>query len=227
MYDHSDESWVPIGKSNKQSNCKCGHRVQSRLDFLDCTLSLSIISLTLNLETNEILLDVNKLPYNLEKGYCLTTALIKATMVCEQEVQRQIFEMLRFDAYMVKYQDRYWIENNTDWTLVQKFNKHNNNKTHNKNKAQIATRFEVYSKPKFYCGSTKPLYPTEYEDIFIIYEHGFHMNTGKPFDTNIHTFDNQKIIKLDNKEISRQRNHRNITNNQYYFSGFVNEITHL
>ena len=53
------------------------------------------------------------------------------------------------------------------------------------------------------------------------------MNTGKPYDTNINTFDNQNIIKVNNKEISRQRNHRNITNNQYYYFGFVNKITHL
>ena len=98
--------------------------------------------------------------------------------------------MLQFDAFIVKYQDRYWIETNTDWTLVQEFNKQKNNKTQNKNKTQIATRFEVYSKLEFYCGSNKPLYPTEYEDIFIIYEHGFDMNTGKPYDTNIKTFHN-------------------------------------
>ena len=128
---------------------------------------------------------------------------------------------------MVKYQDRYWIETNTDWTLVQEFNKQNNNKTQNKNKTQIATRFEVYSKPELYCGSTKPLYPTKYEDFFSIYEHGFDMNTGKPYDTNIHTFGNHKFIKVINKDISRQLNHRNITNNQYYYFGFLNEIIHL
>ena len=79
---------------------------------------------------------------------------------------------------MVKYKDRYWTETNTDWTLVQKLNEQNKNKTTPNSNTQIATRFEVYSKPEFYCGSTKPLYPTEYKDIFIIYEHCFDMNTG-------------------------------------------------
>ena len=46
------------------------------------------------------------------------TALTKATIVWEPEVHCQIFEMLKLDAYMVKYQDRYWIETNTEWTLV-------------------------------------------------------------------------------------------------------------
>ena len=54
VYDHTDETWVPIASNNKQSNCKGGRRVQSRLDFLDWTLLLSAVSLTLNLETNEI-----------------------------------------------------------------------------------------------------------------------------------------------------------------------------
>ena len=62
-------------------------------------------------------------------------------------------------------------------------NKTKKNTTSLKNNTQIKTRFQIYSKPEFYCGSTKPLYPTEYEDIFIIYEHGFDMNTGKPYDT--------------------------------------------
>ena len=123
VYDHKDETWVPIASNNKQSNCKGGRRIQSRLNFLHWTLALSAVSLLLNLETNEISLDGTKLPCNVEKGYCHPTALTKATIVWEPELNCQIFEMLRFDAYMVKYQDRYWIETNTDWTLVQKLNK--------------------------------------------------------------------------------------------------------
>ena len=137
-----------------------------------------------------------------------------------------VFEMLRFDAYMVKYKDRYWIETNTDWTLVQKLNEQNKNKTTPNKNTQIATRFEVYSKPKFYCGSTKPLYPPECEDIFIIYDHGFDINTGKPSDTDIYTFDNKKFKKVNRIDISQQPN-KTKNHNSYYYYGFVNEITHL
>ena len=59
--------------------------------------------------------------------------------------------MLRFDAYMVKYKDKYWIEANTDWTLVQKLNEQSKNKTTLKNNTQIASRFEVYSKAEFFA----------------------------------------------------------------------------
>ena len=142
----------------------------------------------------------------------------QSTIVWEPELHCQIFEMLRFDAYVVKYKDRYWIETNTDWSLVQKLIEHNKNKTTPKNNTQIATRFEVYSKQKLYCGLLyhyilmplyyylKPLYPTEYEDIFIIYEQGFDMNTGKPYDTDISTLDNEKFIKINSKAISQQPN---------------------
>ena len=37
----------------------------------------------------------------------------------------------------------------------------------------------------------------------------------------------KNFIKLNNKEISRQCNHRNIVNNQYHYFGFVNAINHL
>ena len=85
------------------------------------------------------------------------------------------------------------------------------NKTSPKNNTQIATRFDVYSKPEFYCRSTKLLYTTDYEDIFIFYEHGFDMNTGKPYGTNIQTFDNEKILKIKSKDISKQTNNNKNT----------------
>ena len=134
--------------------------------------------------------------------------------------------MIRFDAFMVKCQDDYWIETNADWTLVQELNKNINTKT-NKNNSQIATRSEVYTKPEFHCGSTKPLYTTEYEDNYIIYEKGFDMNTGKPYDKNNNTFDNENFIKIPSEEITKQQNNKNVINNPYYYYGFVNEVTHL
>ena len=212
-YDYTDESWVPGARFNPQSNCKSGRRVQSRVHHLDWTPGLGSVSITLNLETKEIPQGGTKLHCDIEKGYCHPTALTKATIIWEPEVHCQIFEMIRFDAYVVKYQDRYWIETNKDWTLVQELSKQNKNNTNNNNTTQIATRIEVYTKPQFHCESTKPIYTTEYEDIFIIYEHGFDMNTGKPYDTNINTFENQKFIKINSKDVSRQHNNQNNTIN--------------
>ena len=82
-----------------------------------------------------------KLPCDLRKGECLTTPFTKATIVWEPQTHCQLFELIRFDAFMVKYQDRYWIETNADWTTVQQ---HDITQKIKKNETDtIATRFEV------------------------------------------------------------------------------------
>ena len=78
---------------------------------------------------------------------------------------------------MVKYQDIYWIETNAEWTTVQQpdiTQKIKLNKTDT-----IATRFEVFPLVERECGSLQPLHKTEYDDIYIIYEYGFDMHTGR------------------------------------------------
>ena len=55
----------------------------------------------------------------------------------------------------------------------------------------------------------------------MLYEHSFDMNTSKRFDTDINTFDNQQILKINSKHASRQHNKRNSTDNPYYYYGFV------
>ena len=65
---------------------------------------------------------------------------------------------------MVKYQDRYWIETNAEWTTVQQpdiTQKIKLNKTDT-----IATRFEVFPLVERECGSLQPLHKTEYDDIY-------------------------------------------------------------
>ena len=61
-----------------------------------------------------------KLPCDLRKGDCQPTPFTKATIVWEPQTHCQLFELISFDAFMVKYQDRYWIETNAEWTTVQK-----------------------------------------------------------------------------------------------------------
>ena len=78
---------------------------------------------------------------------------------------------------MVKYQDRYWIETNAEWTTVQKQDIQEKIKLNKA--ASIATRFEIYPIVEHECGSLQPLHKTEYDDIYIIYEYGFDMHTGQ------------------------------------------------
>ena len=109
VYDYTNPMWVPNAVQNPQSNCLKGPRKQNRIDILDWTLEIKEVSLILNLDTNEISLVGIKLPCDLQKGEFLPTPFTKATIVWEPQQQCQLFELVRFDALMVKYQERYWI----------------------------------------------------------------------------------------------------------------------
>ena len=91
-----------------------GPRKQNRIDISDWTLGIREVSLILNLDNEEISYMGTKLPCEFPKGECLPTPLTKATIVWEPQTHCQLFELIRFDAFMVKNQDRYWIETNTE-----------------------------------------------------------------------------------------------------------------
>ena len=131
---------------------------------------------------HKLSIDGTELPHDIEKGECRSTALSKATIVWEPQAHCQVFEvfeLIRFNAFMVKYQERKWIETNSDWAIVQVYVR-KNTFILIKTNSQIATRFEVYRQTKFRCRTNKPLHSTEYEDIHIIYGHEFDMKTEKP-----------------------------------------------
>ena len=97
-----------------------GVRKQNGIDILDWTLEIREVSLILNLDTEEISYMGTKLPCDLHKGECVPTLFIKATIVWEPQTHCQLFELIRFDAYMVKHQDRYWIESKAEYTRKNK-----------------------------------------------------------------------------------------------------------
>ena len=165
-----------------------------------------------------------KLPCDLRKGECLPTPLTKATIVWEPQTHCQLFELIRFDAFMVKYQDRYWIETNAEWTTVQQpdiTQKIKLNKTDT-----IATRFEVFPLVERECGSLQPLHKTEYDDIYI-YEYGFDMHTGHKVTRKKDKFDDEKFIRIKPEQIISERTRYEDEDNKQYYYGFVNENTHL
>ena len=136
------------------------------------------VSLILNLDTEKISLMGMKLPCNLQKGECQSTTVTKAAIVWEPQTHCQLFELIRFDAFMVKYQERYWVETNAEWTSVQTNDSSQKIKMNDTN-SKIAIRFEVYPLVERERGSLRPIRKTEYDDIYILYEYGFDMNTGK------------------------------------------------
>ena len=225
VYDYTNPMWIPNVIKNAQSNFMKGQRKQNRIDILDWTIEIREVSLILNLDTEEISYMGTQLPCDLHKGECLPTPFSKATIVWEPQTHCQLFDLIRFDAFRVKYQDRYWIETNAEWTTVQQHDitrKAKFNKTDN-----IATRFEVYPLVERQCGSLQPIHKTEYDDIYIIYEYGFNMQTGQKVTKKKDKFDDEKFIKIKPKQIiSEQTRYEDEDNKQYYY-GFVNENTHL
>ena len=225
VYDYTNPTWIPSAMKNAQSNCLTGVRKQNRIDILDWTLEIREVSLILNLDTEEISYMGTKLPCDLRKGECQPTPFTKATIVLEPQTHCQLFELIRFDAFMVKYQDRYWIKTNAEWTTVQKPDiqeKIKLNKT-----ASIATRFEIYPIVEHECESLQPLHKTEYDDNYIIYEYAFDMHTGQKTTRKKDKFDDEKFIKIIPKQIiSTHTRYEDEDNNQFYY-GFNNENTHL
>ena len=225
VYDYTNPMWIPSAIKNAQSNCMKGPRKQNRIDILDWTLEIREVSLILNLDNEEISYMGTKLPCDLRKGECLPTPLTKATIVWEPQTYCQLFELIRFDAFMVKYQDRYWIKTNAEWTTVQQpdiTQKIKLNKTDT-----IATRFEVFPLVERECGSLQPLHQTEYHDIYIIYEYGFDMHTGQKVTRNKDKFDDEKFMRIKPEQIISECTRYEDEDNKQYYYGFLNENTHL
>ena len=225
VYNYTNPMWIPNKIINAQSNCLTGVRTQNRIDILNWTLEIKEVSLILNLDTQEISYMETKLPCDLHKGECLPTPFTKATIVWEPQTHCQLFELIRFDAYMLKYQERYWIETSAEWSTVQKPDV--KQKVKFNNTASIATRFEVYPLVERECESPQPLHKTEYDDIYIIYEYGFDMHTGLKVTRKEDKFENEKFIKIKPKQIMSQYTRYEDKDNQNYYYGFVNENTYL
>ena len=175
VYDYTNPMWIPSAIKNAQSNRMKGPRKQNKIHILEWTLEIQEVTLILNLDTEEISYMGTKLPCDLRKGDCLPTPLTKATIVWEPQTDCQLFELIRFDASMVKYQDRYWIETNAKWTTVQQPDITQIVKQ--KKTDNIDTRFEVYPLVERECGPLQAIHKTKYDDIYIIDEYGFDMHT--------------------------------------------------
>ena len=102
VYDYTYPMWISTAVINPQSNCPKRHRKHNQVDILDWTLEIKEVSLLLNLEAEEKSLSETKLPYDIQREECQPTPLSKAIIVWEPQTHCQLFELIRFDAFMVK-----------------------------------------------------------------------------------------------------------------------------
>ena len=122
---------------------------------------------------------------------------------------------------MVKYQERYWIETNAEWTSVQQHDSSQKIRMNN-TISKIATRFEIQE-----CGSLHPIRKTEYDGIYILYEYGFDMNTGKKITRKKDKFEEEQFMKIIPKTITPGHTRYEDEENKHVFYGFLNEKTHM
>ena len=97
----------------------------------------------------------------------------------------------------------------------------------NDTKSNKATRFEIFPTVKQEGGSSGPVHKTEYEDIYILYEYGFDMNTGKEISKQEDKFENKKFIKIKPKSITSTHTRYGDEENKHFYNGFVNEQTDM
>ena len=126
---------------------------------------------------------------------------------------------------MVKYQDRYWIETNAEWTTVQQHDITQKIKIIKTD--TVATRFEVYPLVERQCGSLQPVHKTEYDDIYIIHEYGFNMKTGQKVTRKKDKFGKEKYIRIQPKQITSQHTRYEDEENKQHYYGFVNQNTRM
>ena len=96
----------------------------------------------------------------------------------------------------------------------------------NNTNPKIATRSEIYPFVERECGSLHPIHKTEYDDIYILYEYGFNMNTTKKITRKKDKFEEEKFIKITPKSITSGHTRYEDEENKHFYYGFANENPH-
>ena len=102
---------------------------------------------------------------------------------------------------MRKFHQKYFIESIPYENVNHEKIRRSNYKIRNINKIEkMLTRFQIYPETELACKYNKPLYKTQYSEIFVKYEQGFDMNTGKfiinPHATHYSTSDENSYIPV-------------------------------
>ena len=121
-----------------------------------------------------------RIPCKIYQGYCDPTTRKQATFVWFPEDTCTTFQVARLHARMIKFYQKYLFES----IFYDKVNpekiRQNNHRSNNINFIENKlTRFQIYPETELACKWNTPLYKTQYSEVFVEYEKGFDMNTGK------------------------------------------------
>ena len=142
-------------------------------------------------KNNRVIHDGCMVPCCHSDGFCKPTTRTPYTLIWVDETFCLIFRLQELIGRMTRIKDRYWIENDNfreSSNITQnlqnegiKGTKYPNVKTPQSTVDNPSlSRFEIYPIAQTFCRKPKPLYSTQYDDIFVTYSDGFDNNNGQP-----------------------------------------------
>ena len=169
--------------------------------FFDWKIQLEKVQITRDLKDDIIIYQGIRLPCKNDQGFCDPTTRTQATIVWFPEDTCTTFQVAKIHARMIKFHQKYFIESIPFEDVNPDQIRHNNYKFRNiLNIENKLTRFQIYPETELACKYTKPLYKTQYSQIFVEYQNGFDMNTGKliihPIATSHSTTDENSYVPV-------------------------------
>ena len=146
--------------------------------FFDWKIQLEKVQLIRDLKDDTILYQGIRLPCKNDQGYCDPTTRTQATIVWFPEETCTVFQVARTHSRMIKFHQKHFIES----IPFEKVNPTQRGSTKFRNIHNIEnklTHFQIYHETEFACKYKNPLYKTQYSEIFVEYDEGFDMTTGK------------------------------------------------
>ena len=141
---------------------------------LDWVLHVEQLRLQYDHKKNTISYSGHILPCTYSDGVCPPTAAFPATLIWEPQKHCVIFFSHDFQAKMIKYNNRYWIESLPNITTFEK-----PKSPFHRTEPPAYTRIEIFEEQTFLCNTPTPYHVTQYEDVFITYTGGFDISPVK------------------------------------------------
>ena len=189
VYDEHYQDWIVNFTQNYYSRCRSDR--EHLLTRQSWKLRMFIAEKIYDNKNIQMIHDGYILPCYHSDRFCKPTTRTPYKLTWFDEKFCLICRLQEFIGRMTRNKDRYWIEtdNFIDSLNITKHlqtegikgTKYPNVKTPQSTVDNPSlSRFEIYPIAQTFCGKPKPLYSTQYEDIFVTYSDGFEMNTGQP-----------------------------------------------
>ena len=188
VYDEHYQDWVVNFTHNSYSRCRSDR--EHLITRKGWKLRITNAEKTYDEKNNQMIHDGYILPCYHSDGFCNPTTRTPYTLTWFDERFCLIFRLQEFIGRMTKIKDRYWIETDNfieSSNITQNLQtegiqgtKYPNVKTPQSTVDNPSfSRFEIYPIAQIFCGKPEPFYSTQYDDIFVTYLDGFHMNNGQ------------------------------------------------